>query len=194
MHETFLKLEEDLAKRFLQIVFSTNSPSIMDNVDVYQIFEGKRSLIQRPDGEEEEIEMKRLSVKTEIHSEKILYGTIQDILKCLQPVGEAMKTEQEKVILEAADKATEETGNIVEGKDRTLSHEMILEALAMTQIDFDRDGKPMFFLYCSPSMYSRIQELTNDPKSVEFKNQYDELIKRKRSEWRAREANRVLVG
>ena len=148
MHETFPKLEEDLAKRSLQIIFSTNSPSIVDDVDKYRNFEGKRPLIQRPDGEEEEIEMKVLSVKTEIPLEKILYGTIQDILKCLQPVGAAMRTEQEKVTLEAADKATEKTGNVVKGKDRTLSHEMILEALEKTQIDFNRDGKPVsFFMF-----------------------------------------------
>ena len=145
MHETFPKLEEDLAKRFLQIVFSTNSPSIMDNVDGYRIFEGKRPRIQRPDGEVEEIEMKLLSTKAEIPVEKILYGTIQDILECLQPAGSAIKTEQEKVILEAANKATEKTGNVVEGKDRTLSHEIILEALEKIQIDFNRDGKPIFF-------------------------------------------------
>lgn len=197
MQETIPQLEEELetlVSKFVENVARARAPA-MGEVSRHRLFEGHKSAIVRSGGEEDETEIREFSAESEIPSETILYGSLDEILQCFVPVAEAMANDQEKMFFDTLRQATEKTGNIVSGDGQPLSHQKILEVLETIEIDFDAEGNPrMPTMMVSPAMAPRIQELMNDPAAKEFEKKQKEIIERKRLEWRDREANRTLVG
>ena len=194
MNETFPELEEKLnrlVEQALNNVISSSSP-LINNIRRFRYFEGNKSLIRRPSREEEETEKRYSSGETEIPVEKILYGSIENIFEHYKQAAVAMAYEQEKFLLESIDRTVQNTGNVVEAKGQPLSPETILQLMEMVEINFTKDGESMTSSFaCLPSLSEKLQPLLDD--LVKTK-EYKELIERKRSEWRDREANRTLVG
>ncbi len=88
------------------------------------------------------------------------------------------------------------TSQSVDAKGRKLDAEMILQALEKIQIEFYPDGRPHELhtiggLFSEERLKAVEQEFQNNP---ELPKRYDELMARKKEEWRAREASRKLVG
>ena len=167
----------------------------MGEVARHRLFEGNNSAIVRPDGEEDETEIRRISAGSEIPSKSLLYASLDELLLCYIPVAEDIAYDQEKMFFEVMRKVTEKTGNIVDGRGQPFSYETILEVLKTIQIDFDSDGKPrMPTMMISPEMMPRIKELSEDPAARKFEKRRQEIVEMKRLEWREREANRTLVG
>ena len=194
MNETFPELEEKLNRLVEQALNNviSNSSSLLNNITRSRYFEGNKSLIRQPSGKEEETEKKHFSEGTEIPVEKILYGSIKNIFEHYKQAAVAMAYEQEKSLLESIDRTVQNTGNVVDAKGQHLSPETILQLMEMVEINFTEDGKSITSSFaCSPSLSEKLQPLLDD--LVKTK-EYKELIERKRSEWRDREANRTLVG
>ena len=194
MNETFPELEEKLNRlieQYLNNVISGSSP-LLNNITRFHCFEGNKSLIRRPSGEEEETEKRYSSGGTELPVEKILYGNIEDIFEHYKQAAVAMAYEQEKFLLESIEITVQNTGNVVDAKGQPLSPEIILQIMEKVEINFTEDGKSMTSSFaCSPILREKLQPLLDDLKKTK---EYKELIERKRSEWRDREANRTLVG
>ena len=194
MNETFPELEEKLnglVEQALNNVVSSSS-SLLNNITRSRCFEGNKSLIRRPSGEEEETEKRYSSGGTELPVEKILYGNIEDIFEHYKQAAVAMAYEQEEFLLESVDKTVQNTGNVIDAKGQPLSPDTILQLMEGVEIDFTEDGKSMTSSFvCSPGLSEKLWPLLNDLKKTK---EYKELIERKRSEWRDREANRTLVG
>lgn len=197
MQERYPKLEKDIQAVLIQFVSSVadqNSP-IMSNVKSHVIHEGQSSAILRPSGERESINMRSFSTESIISKDTILYGKVDEIAEALRPVGEAIATDKEKVMFEALHESTKASGNVVDAKGRPLSLELLLEVLEKIQIDFDIDGQAqMPTMVVAPSMMQKIHEMSTGPDADEYQRKFDELIKHKKAEWRAREADRILVG
>lgn len=197
MQETIPELEEELenlVSKFVENATRARAPA-MGSISRHRIFEGKQSVIIRPDGEENETKFHAFSADSEIPSKTLLYSSLNEILECFIPVAEAMAKDHEKMFFETMDEVTKKTGNIVHGGGQPLSHEKILEVLEVIQIDFDSDGSPIMpTMIISPAMEPRLKELMNDPSAKEFEAKQNAIIERKRLEWRDREANRTLVG
>ncbi len=167
----------------------------MGEMSRHRVFEGRKSAIVRPSGEEDETEFREFSAVSEIPRKTVLYSGLDEILECFIPLAEAMANDQEKMFIETMHQVTNKTGNVVDGRGQPLSHEKILEVLETIQIDFDSDGNPrMPTMMISPAMVPKIRELINDPEAKEFEKKQKEIIEKKRLEWRDREANRTLVG
>jgi hypothetical protein len=84
----------------------------------------------------------------------------------------------------------------VDAKGHKLDAEMILQMLETIQLEFYRDGRP-HELHVAGGLISREQLKAMDEelqKNSELQRRYNEVIERKREEWRAREASRKLVG
>lgn len=197
MLETVPKLEQELEKfviKFIKDTARAYSP-IIGEIAEHPIFEGDRSVIVRPNGEEEETEFKEISASHKLPSEMILYSSIDEILNAFVPVAQEMASSQSKMLFDTIHEVTQKTGNVVDATGAKLSHDKLLEVLEKIQIDFDANGNPkMPTMAIHPSMEQRINELNNDPAAKEYERRQKELIEKKRIEWREREANRTLVG
>jgi len=197
LQETIPQLEEELetlVSRFVENATRARAPA-MGEITRHRLFEGHNSAIVRPNGEEDETEIREFSAESEIPSKTVLYANLDEILQCFLPVAEAMASDHEKMFFEVMRETTKKTGNVVDGGGQPLSHEMILEVLETIQIDFDADGNPrMPTMMISPAMEPRIKELIDDPAAKNFEKEQQKIIEKKRLEWRDREANRTLVG
>lgn len=197
MLEAAPKLEQELDELlndYVESAVSMFSP-VISEIDRHRVFEGHRNLMLRDTGEVDETDIRKVSGEAELKVETILYGTIQEILETFLPAAESMASGQMQMLIETLNETTEKTGNKVEGHGQPLSFDLILETLEKIEIAFDREGNPeMPTMMVHPDMRARIEALGNDPKKNEFEKQQQQLIDRKRLEWRAREANRTLVG
>lgn len=197
MLETAPQLEKELGEflsSYVESAVSAFSPMISE-MDRRRVFEGHRNLILRETGEVDETDIRQVSGGAELKIEAILYGTIQEILETFLPAAKFMASRQMQILIDMLNEATEKTGNKVNGSGSSLSFDLILEALEKIEIAFDRAGNPqMPTMMVHPDMLARLEALNNDPKKKEFEERQQKLIDRKRLEWRAREADRTLVG
>jgi hypothetical protein len=84
----------------------------------------------------------------------------------------------------------------VDAKGKKLDVELILQMLETIQLEFYPDGGPHELhvvggLFSPERLKAVDEEFQNNP---ELQKRHDDLIARKREEWRAREASRKLVG
>jgi len=84
----------------------------------------------------------------------------------------------------------------VDARGKKLDAELILEVLETIQLEFYPDGRPhelhTFGALFTPERLKAVDE--EFQRNPELKKRQDELMARKREEWRAREADRKLVG
>lgn len=84
----------------------------------------------------------------------------------------------------------------VDAKGKKLDAELILQMLETIQLEFYPDGRPHVLhvvggLFSPERLKAVDEEFQNNP---ELQKRHDDLIARKREEWRDREASRKLVG
>ena len=84
----------------------------------------------------------------------------------------------------------------VDAKGKKLDAELVLQMLETIQLEFYPDGRPHELhvvggLFSPERLKAVDEEFQNNP---ELQERHNELIARKREEWRAREASRKLVG
>ena len=93
-------------------------------------------------------------------------------------------------------KAAESVGNVLSEPGKALDADTILAAMAKLRIEFHPNGEvqmPEFDV--PPSLAKAKERALADLHSVPEKiRAFDQLVDRKREEWRAREASRKLVG
>lgn len=197
MLETAPQLEQELDEllnNYVESAVSTFSPA-MSQIDRHRVFEGHRNLMLRETGEVDETDIRQISGEAELKVETIMYGTIQEILETFLPAAESMASSQMQMLIDILKETTEKTGNKVEGNGQPLSFDLILETLEKLEIAFDREGNPkMPTMMGHPDLRARLEALAEDPGRPKFEERQKKLIDRKRLEWRAREANRTLVG
>ena len=197
MQETIPGLEgelESLVAKFLEDEIRSHNPGFGD-VERHRVFEGDHSSITRPNGDQDDTIYRESSAASEIPSEKILYSSLPQILACFAPAIKEMAGDQASLFFEVMDNATKKTGNVVDGKGKPISFDLILETLEKIQIDFDQNGDPLMpTMMISPAMRPRLEELMRHPDRDQFERKQKQLIDKKRLEWRDREANRTLVG
>lgn len=122
--------------------------------------------------------------------------TIEDVLLRLGETAQDMARQTAQYMYGTIAAAVDKVGNTVSAGGKKPTAETLLEALTKIQIDFNPDGSPrMPEWHVHPDAANAIElageELERDP---ELKREFGQLLARKKEEWRAREANRKLVG
>jgi hypothetical protein len=84
----------------------------------------------------------------------------------------------------------------LDAKGRKFDAQVVIEMLEKMQIDFYPDGTPHEIFLDGPvftpeRMAAVDKEFESNP---ELKRKFDEMMEKKKEEWRAREADRKLVG
>jgi hypothetical protein len=90
----------------------------------------------------------------------------------------------------------QKVGNTIDGGGQRFSAELFLQVIEKIWIEFTADGSPqMPTVHISPNQTDdvkrTIERLESEP---ELKKRFDAIMIKKREEWRAREADRKLVG
>jgi hypothetical protein len=157
--------------------------------------EGRGMKVKRADQSESDSKMVQLSTQMEIKFAEIENLTLE---AAIQKYDEVILD----IVRKQADFVRERLGSEIpasqtlDAKGRKFDAQMVLELLEKMQVEFYPDGTPQELyldgpLFTSDRMAAVQKELEDSP---ELQKKYEELIARKREEWRAREADRKLVG
>ncbi|MYB02572.1 hypothetical protein F4X90_23260 [Candidatus Poribacteria bacterium] len=155
------------------------------------IHEGNKVILIRADGSTDEMNMKKTEAVVEIKQEEIEEMTHEKVLDKIDTMARELAKQMAKIGYEVLDRATEEIGNVV-SVDGPLSLNDFWESLEKMHIDFDEEGQPSGLrLVAHPKMSSTLEGIYSQ---IESHPHYQEIMERKREEWRVRENNRALVG
>lgn len=162
----------------------------------HQIYEGASTRILRADGTIEETALKEASVELTLKFEEIPNMSVEARMAKLDEMAESMAKQMSEHLYSSLNETLEKAGQVVDNKNKPLTHESFFAILEKLQIDFDEDGNPKGLqLVIGPELMPRIQELIEQEKSDPgITKRHEEIMARKRLEWRDREAARKLVG
>lgn len=114
--------------------------------------------------------------------------------KKLAGIAEAIGRQQMQIFFQTLDETTEKVGNKIDNQGKPMSADVLLRMVEMTQVDFDRHGRPTSSFVIHPDMIEAAKkidaEIKNDP---ELKARAEAIQRKHYDSWLARENNRKLV-
>jgi len=136
------------------------------------------------------------SNKVSFDPKEIEKMTPEDISSKYDELAKSFAESQSKMIFERIDESAREVGNIFDAQGKKLTFDDILSSLEKIQIDFDESGNYRnLVITVSPDLLELLTKIILESEKIpENKKRFDEMIERKREEWRVRESNRKLVG
>jgi hypothetical protein len=192
-----VKIDEHMDDLFHDRVFqfSHSFDPIFSKIGTFPVYEGEKTVMRA--GEETWTdEIKTAEAISGITPEQCTSFSISDFHRMAKEIGSQLLEQKTKALFETMKKATEATGNVIDTKGQPISHDYIFQMIEMMDMDFNPQGEPEWpTMVVSPTLGERMEQLSreanDDPK---IKKRYEELIIRKKEEFRAREADRKLVG
>lgn len=159
------------------------------------LHEGHRAAYIREDGKLDEVVWKTATASATIDLNEAENWTEEQVYAHYEQMAEQMAYQQKRMTFEEIDKTVKSVGNEVSFNGPP-SPEALLRIYENMWIEFEDNGKHRdLTLVCSPEakpQFERaLQQLESDP---ELRRRYEELMERKRREWRERESARKLVG
>lgn len=152
------------------------------------VFEGNKTIIIREDGSVEEIGFEEITAELQVNFAEVETMTHEMVLDRINRPAKEIAEKKAKFAYEQIGKAAEEAGNVVSADGKPFSIDLLLEFLEKMEIDFDEAGNSSrLALVAHPSIVKVMSQAEIDPR-------YQELMERKKEEWRVRENNRKLVG
>ena len=160
------------------------------------VVEGEGSAILRPDGTSDDTTFRVAKSEVTVPFADVPTLNHEKVFGILDKMAEAMAGQISKGAIESIGKAAEDVGNVVKGGGAPLSPDRILEMWGKMHIDFNAKGEPsMPTIVANPAMVESIgkalEAMDSDPV---LRAKRVEIFQRKYEEWRAREADRKLVG
>lgn len=159
------------------------------------LHEGRAMRIIRADQSESTSGMEQLSAHLEIKFDEIENLTLQKAIEKHDAMVVDLVRKQTHFIRERMTSEIPESQTL-DAKGRKFDAQLLIEMLEKIQIEFYPDGRPheLFVdssLFTPERMAAVEKEIESNP---ELKRRFDEMMERKKEEWRAREADRKLVG
>ena len=156
------------------------------------IFEGDEAILTRADGSCGEMKMGKMQATVDFKLEEIERMTHERVLDKIDTLAREMAGQIARRGYEVIDEAAQEVGNVTSADGEPLSIDLLLKGLEKMHLSFDEDGQPSgLTLVAHPKMSSSLEKIYSQ---IESHPRYQELMERKREEWRVRENNRKLVG
>lgn len=183
--------------QFFQAYIRQKARSISPLVEIpiRYLHEGRGMKVKREDLSESTMDMQQFSSTMEIKIDEIPEQTFDKVIATYDKVILDLVRKQTGFALERLNEDIPKSQSI-DAKGKKLDAEMILQMLETIELEFYPDGRLQELhviggLFSPERLNSANEELQNNP---ELQQRYNELIDRKREEWRAREASRKLVG
>ena len=182
--ETMLKYEMELARLSHMGVFADVPTSV--------VVEGNNTVIIREDGSVKEMGFEEITAELQVNFAEVETLTHEMVLDKINRPAKEIAGKKAKFAYEQIGKAAEEAGNVVSADGKPFSIDLLLEFLEKMEIDFDEAGNSSrLALVAHPKLRPSIVKVMSQ---AEIDPRYQELMERKKEEWRVRENNRKLVG
>ncbi len=168
---------------------------VFNEASKHKAFEGNRMRVMRADGSVTDSEYKESSAELSVSLGEVPKLSIEDRLLRINNIAEKMAGQMSKHLFETLNKAIDSVGNVVDRKGKPFDVETVFEAFNTVQIEFDEAGNHNMSWVMPPNLIEKakkvFEQIDSDPV---LKRRFDEMMERKRVEWRDREASRKLVG
>ncbi len=186
------KIEDDFNKKVRE---KMNSDPLLSQIGRKRVHEGNIHTSSSMDGYTESGEYKCISSGFSISPDEIIEKGVDAFISQIDKISEELIKQQSQLLFKKMDEVTERTGNIVNAKGRSISPEVILEALEKVQFDFDEFGNPLFpSLVLHPNDMEKIKdEIPKWDIDPIWKKCLKLLVEKKRREYYDRESRRKLV-
>ena len=150
------------------------------------------ALVQRgPDGSRR-MDMETVLTKVSLPHSAIRATSIVELAGALAEAGKQTADQQAKMLIDAINRATARTGNVVSGAGRP-AFEAVMAALEKIRMDFD-GGKPSLTMLVSPETARQLERAMLEwEKDPEKERRWEALMRKKRRAYIARERSRKLV-
>jgi hypothetical protein len=193
----FSKIDRRMNELFEELMFrySHTFDPIFSDIETYVIHEGRRTTMRHGDNTWGNA-LTETSAEYSIKNEDLKNFDFAAFARFARTMGVQFLDAKKRMLFEAMHEATEMTGNVVDRRGKPLDHDAIFEMLELIQIDFDVQGQPdMPSMVIHPDMGPTIERLAKEAEeSPELQKRHDQIMRRKKEEFLAREADRKLVG
>jgi len=192
----------EVKRRLLQVVafnfrHRVNADELIGAIKSVPYFEGRRFATGDVDGYVEETAAELTSIPYEIERLAIIERGVEAFAEATAKVAEAQIAALHEMLFRKNKEACDRVGNSVDAGGQPFSADLYLKMLERVRIDFDSDGRPDISgtrLVMHPDLAEHVSKVMSQWETDEsFQQRYQEVMLRKREEWRDRESNRKLV-
>lgn len=140
-------------------------------------------------------DFKKVEASFRVTDEELIRDGFQAFLSKIDAVAEELATQKEKLLIGKIHQVTESTGSVIDAKGQGLSWSFILEAMEKIDLEFGPSGKPKnLVLVLHPNQIQKfLKNAAVWAKDGAYLKAYNQLMAKKREEWRVREDSRKLV-
>ncbi|MFO1349908.1 MAG: hypothetical protein U1F68_04195 [Gammaproteobacteria bacterium] len=169
---------------------------VFDKSPKHIVHEGNRMRTLRADGSSDDSDLKQASAEMTVKFDDIPRLTAAKWMEKLDSLADEMAKQIGQHLYGSLDASLEKAGQVVDGRGKPFDAETVFAVLEKIALDFDETGQHHeLSIVMSPDLAQRakkvFEQIESDPV---LRQRHRELIDRKRSEWRDREATRKLVG
>lgn len=193
---TYSKIERIQRDQNHHIVRSvSHGASLVGTVSSHMHFEGRSSAITREDKSVHAVKFAESSSAVEIGPVKAIDFDSDYVMSKLIEIANGFVEDLDKNFISAISDAADESGNVIDGKGKPFSPEMLLESLEKMAPTYNAQGKwepPIIAL--PPSLMKKLQEQDTEEIRRKFDRKLEKIKAKKFDEYRVRETGRKLVG
>jgi hypothetical protein len=160
------------------------------------VHEGHGTMMMRADGSCEANEFETSEGEFAIPMEALKEENLEQLFARMRPLIESQARARTESMLRTMEAASRAAGTATDTKGEAITAELILESWEKLDIEFMSNGVPRWpQMVFHPSKQDRVDaELIRLQTVPELRERMQTLLSRKREDWRAREADRILVG
>jgi hypothetical protein len=173
---------------------NSKSP-VLGEIAQHTMHEGRSSDIHRQDGSVGKTKIKTHSATAEMAKTPLCEFDLDALYRLLENMAEQFAKTMTEDVFEVVSEGAEAVGNVVDGKGRPLSPELLLEILERIQLDFHADGTPHeLIMPLTPQQHEKMMAALGPRELDELNRKAAAIFERKRADYRHREAGRILAG
>ena len=165
--------------------------SILSLMPTVNLFEGDKSSSEDNKGNIQIQEMIKYEKEIVIKKEEAINGGLEVYKIKSRDALTALKKEQEKDMIKTFSEAASGVGNVIKSTKKD-PLEKILEMIEKIDMDFDENGNPhpLALIVFDKNFKKELKRRIVNP---EIRKKSEQIMEKKRMEWRDRESNRKLV-
>jgi hypothetical protein len=169
---------------------------LLSEIGQVTVHEGDGTAISRADGSSDEQGFTQLGAEMQISEDEFAGLPLPRVLDELRGVADQLARARSEHACSVLGAAAEAVGNVVDAAGGSLTADFILRCWETVEIAFDEHGRPQLpTIVLGPGQEEALRQaraqIAQEP---ELRRRAEDIIRRKREQWLAREADRTLAG
>ncbi len=152
--------------------------------------------IAREDGSVDVSKFMTFKSEMKLNVKELENAKTEDVARMVQQQADQMHFQQSKAMFEKVDQVVSSVGNSVNLGGKPLTPEVFIQLFEQIQTEFDDEGNPyMPSIVCGKEAFETFKKVVDQIEAdPTLRKKVEEMISKKRSDWRDRESRRKLVG